>query len=282
MFAGLAVLLAVHSILNHLNHYRQPALQKHVVRILWMVPPFRDALDASAAVNPSNPAHVRTDAVYAVLAPLAGTDLRVELLDGAALQGYLALLRRLPRELRSIRGLQLRQVPDDLSRQRLIGPQKSLHSPMWVSCTLLTLRGGLQTSSETHLASRLAVQPVRPPFSDQRRGVTFGAAVAATVGTAVPNGWYWPPGDTAHDPFLLPARLVRPRGLRRELGGSMREPSRAAPRAPHAASSCLSRGRAQGTAERVHQQRALRRAAVPERISRADVYCGRGYNILLY
>ena len=38
VFAGLAVLLSVHQILQHLIHYRQPRLQKHVVRILAMVP----------------------------------------------------------------------------------------------------------------------------------------------------------------------------------------------------------------------------------------------------
>lgn len=38
VFAGLAVLLSVHQILQHLIYYRQPSLQKHVVRILAMVP----------------------------------------------------------------------------------------------------------------------------------------------------------------------------------------------------------------------------------------------------
>jgi hypothetical protein len=38
VFAGLAVLLAVHQILQHLIHYRQPLLQKYVVRILAIVP----------------------------------------------------------------------------------------------------------------------------------------------------------------------------------------------------------------------------------------------------
>jgi len=38
VFALLSTLLAVAQILNHLLHYRQPAMQQHVIRILWLVP----------------------------------------------------------------------------------------------------------------------------------------------------------------------------------------------------------------------------------------------------
>ena len=100
-FAAAAVLLAVHQILQHLIHYRQPALQKFVVRILWMVP------------------------VYAV---------------------------------NSWCGLRFKHISLYLDVLRESYEAFVVYS--FVKYLMTYLGSGSLESSETHLASRLAVQPV--------------------------------------------------------------------------------------------------------------------------